>query len=379
MVALFGIASGCVEPIEIETGTYENALVIEGTITNELGFQEVLLSRTFRLEESGPSKESNAQVRVVSSVNTYEFEEAEPGKYISVEPFRAQPGVAYTLEVTTANGDTYTSEPEELPQSAEIGALYAGKTIFEDETGIAILVDVAGSEGTSGYYHYEFVETYKIVSPYHVEQDVLVVDGEFVEIPKTREETICYVTEASNNVLLANTNSQAGNDLDAYLIKFMNKESYRTAHRYSILVRQYSISGEAYSYYETLKDFSESESLFSQNQLGLINGNISSVNDPDEPVIGMFSVSGVSSKRIFFSFEDYYTPGDFLPNAHVECEVLFPPAGTVAQREWIGEQLEMGSIKYFGFEMGSGYRFAKTGCIDCTVFGTNVAPEFWEE
>ncbi|MHA6280052.1 DUF4249 domain-containing protein [Salinimicrobium sp. CAU 1759] len=378
-VTLVGLFSGCVEPIEIQTETYENALVIEGTITSELSQQEILISRTYELAEDGPSRESNAMVEVLGNSNVYEFREAEPGRYISVQPFCAEPGVAYTLEITTADGRHYSSEAEELPASSDITSLYVEKSIYEDKTGVAILVDVNVPKETSGYYLYDYVETYKIVSPYQINLDLKVIDGEFVEVEKTREEAICYTTEASKEVLLANTNAQEGNDLDANLIKFMPKESFKTAHRYSILVRQFSISAETYSYYQTLRDFSESENLFSQNQLGLINGNVFSVSDPDEPVVGMFSVAGLSQERIFFNFEDFYDRDDFMPNAHVECEVLFPPTMTRPQREWIGEQLEVGSLKYFGFEMGGGYRFAKSGCLDCTKYGSNVAPDFWVE
>ena len=381
-VSLLGFLNGCVEPIDIETEIYENALVIEGTITNELVNQEVLLSRTYPLEESGPSKESNAEVRVVSGTEEYLFKEVEPGRDRSVIPFRAMQERQYTLEITTANGNTYSSEPEGLPKSAGITSLYAEKTTFEGETGVAVLVDVKGPEATSGYYKYNFVETYKIVSPFSYAFDLEVIDGEFVEIPKTREETVCYVTEASKEVLLANTNLQAGNDLEGFLVKFMGRKNYRTAHRYSIVVRQFSISEEAFSYYETLKDFSESENLFSQNQLGLINGNVFSVSDPGEPVVGMFNVASISLQRIFFNFEDFYDRQEFLPNTHVECEVLFPPTGTVAQRNVIGEQLRIGDIKYLGFEVAlpaNIYRFIKAGCVDCTLYGSNTAPEFWEE
>lgn len=381
-VALLGVLGGCVEPIDIETATYENALVIEGTVTNELEVQEVLLSRTYPLEESGPSQERNADVKVVSGTEEFQFTEVEPGRYRSVEAFGAVQGRQYILEIITSNGNQYSSQPEELPQSSGISSLYAEKTTFQGETGIAIFVDVTGPEATSGYYRYNFTETYKIVSPFSYNFDLEVINGEFVEIPKTREETVCYTTEASNEVLLANTNLQAGNDLEAYLIKFMERKNYRTAHRYSILVRQFSISEEAFSYYETLKDFSESENLFAQNQLGLINGNVFSVSDPNEPVIGMFTVSGTSSKRIFFNFEDFYNRQEFIPNAHVECELLLPPTATVAQRNVLGEQLRIGDIKYLGFEVGDPaniYRFARAGCVDCNLFGTNTAPDFWEE
>lgn len=378
-MALLGVSVGCVEPIEIETGTYEDALVVDATITNELAVQEVLLSRTYRLEENGPAGESGADVRVISGKDIYSFIEVEPGRYNSVNPFQAMQGQQYTLEITTSNGERYLSEPEELPGQSGISSLYAVKTDFEGETGVAILVDVTGPQATSGYYRFDFSETYKIISPFKYHLDARVINGEFVEFPKTREETICYVTEASQEILLANTNVQAGSDLDAFLIKFLKGTSFKTAHRYSILVRQFAISEESFSYYQTLKDFSDSESLFTQNQLGLINGNIRSVSDPNKPVVGMFSPAGVSSKRIFFNFEDFYGGLDYGIDEHVQCKVLYPPTTTVEDREAIGGQLENGTIKYFGYEMGKGYRFAKAGCIDCTLFGSNRAPGFWEE
>lgn len=378
MVMLPLLPWACVEPIDIESGNYENALVVEGTITNELTSQEILLSRTFRLEENGPAKETNARVKVVGDNSVYEFREAEPGRYVSEIPFQAQKGIAYNLEIVTANGREYNSQSVELPQSSTISNLYAAQTNFEGETGVGIFVDVSGTGETSGLFRFEYAETYKIISPFKYGLDARVIDGEIVEFEKTRQETICYPTENSREIFLANTNIQTGNDLDAFLLRFLERSNFRTAYRYSILVKQFSISEESFSFYNTLKDFSESESLFSENQLGLIPGNIFSVNDPDEPVIGMFSVAGVNSRRIFFSFEDFYE-SDFGVDDHVECEVLLPPTSSRAELEAVGGQLANGSIKYFGFELGTGYRFAKAGCIDCTLFGPNSAPDFWEE
>jgi hypothetical protein len=378
-VLLLGVTA-CVEPIEIESNTYEDALVIEGIVTSELQHQEILLSRTYRLEENGPAKERNAQVWVLSEGESFAFNEVEPGRYVSEDAFRALSGRSYTLEVFTSNGKKYSSEPEQLIEAPGISNVYAEKTNYRNEDGVAVLLDVNPAGGSSGYYLYEFFETFKIVSPFTVTKDLVYRDGEFIEVPKTKEETVCYVTERSKEIILANTNAQSGNDLDRFLVRFIESENYRTAHRYSILVKQYSVSGEAYSYYETLKDFSDSESLFSQNQLGLINGNLFSESDPDEKVIGFFSIADISSQRIFFNYEDFFPKNGPRPDSHVSgCEIIIPDTSTSEDIEELVNQLRMGSVKYFGYEFGVGNKVVKAGCVDCTIFGTNEAPHFWEE
>ena len=77
--------NSCVEPFDIETITFESALVIEATITNEFKYQEINLSQTFRLEDDGPLAESNASVKIVDdNGNIYNFQESSPGKYVSI-------------------------------------------------------------------------------------------------------------------------------------------------------------------------------------------------------------------------------------------------------------------------------------------------------
>lgn len=368
---------GCVEQIEIESNSYEDALVIEGIITSELEHQEILLSRTYRLEENGPSKESNAQVVVVTDGMSFTFTEQEPGKYVSTEVFKAVPGKSYTLEVITSNGRKYASEPEHLIEAPDISTVYAERTSYKAEDGVAVFLDVNANEENSGYYLYDFVETFKIVSPFSFPRDLVYREGEFVEVPKTREEKVCFVSEPSQEIILANTNAQSTSDINKFLVRFIERENYRTAYRYSILVKQHSISGDAFSYYETLKDFSDSESLFSQNQLGLINGNLYSVDDPEEKVIGFFSVAEVSSKRLFFDFEDFYNRKEFIPDSHINyCRVLSPPVSTKQEIESLRKQLEMGAIKFIGTEVEQNL-FVAAQCVDCTFFGTNVVPDFW--
>lgn len=385
LVVIALLPAGCVEPFDIKTETFTSALVIEAVVTDELKNQEISLSRTYRLEEDGPSPESGARVAVTDDEgNEYIFEEKAPGKYVSLAPFKAEVGKSYLLDITTVENRTYSSDPVNLPEKAEITGLVAERTTYRGEDGMAMLVNVEGAGSSSGFYRYTYEETYKIISPYTYPLDLKYVDGRLIEVPKTKEETICYNTILSEEIILATTRAQSDNDIKEFMVRFINSENPVLKQRYSILVKQFSISEEAYAYYETLKDFSGSENLFSQNQPGFINGNVFSVSNPEEKVIGFFSVAAVEQERIFFSFEDFYNLEE-APGHFVDCKIVRPEIAVPEHIEALGELLASGRVKYLGYTQDPGgvgegpYMVADAACVDCTVLGSNEKPEFWEE
>lgn len=376
---------GCIEPIDIKTETFESALVVEAVISDNLEPQEISLSRTFRLEEDGPSPESNARVTILDDLgNEFLFAESEPGKYVSLDPFKAERERSYTLEIVTQENRIYSSEPETLPKAAEITGLVAERVTYQGEDGMALLVDVQGPDKNTGFYRFTYEETYKIISPFSYPLDLRYENGSLVEVPKTKEERICYNTKTSEEIILASTRAQVDNDLERFIVRFINSENPILSHRYSILVKQFSISPEAYSYYETLKDFSGSENLFSQNQPGFINGNMFSVSNPDEKVIGFFSLAAVEQERIFFDFEDFYIQEE-APGHFVDCVIARPEITVPEHIEALGEMLASGRVKYLGYTQVAGgpgegpYMVADAACVDCTVLGSNEKPDFWEE
>ncbi|HMB64166.1 MAG TPA: DUF4249 family protein, partial [Eudoraea sp.] len=68
----------CIEPVEPQAIVeFENILVIDATITDELKQQKIVLSRTFSFEDEGSGPETNAQVTVVEDgQNEITFQEA---------------------------------------------------------------------------------------------------------------------------------------------------------------------------------------------------------------------------------------------------------------------------------------------------------------
>ena len=376
---------GCIEEIDLETENFESALVIEATITDQTETQSISLSRTFQFEEDGPSPETNAEVTILDATGTqYTFQESDSlGVYISTTPFAALPNRDYSLQITTSNGRTYESSAVQLPQSTSIDNLYTEKsTNNEGVKGVSILLDNSNPQGMGSYYRFEYVETYKIISRYSSDLDLQVVSAnppQFELVPKTTEEEICYVTKPSTEILLANTNTLSEDQLLKYQIRFIERTDPVIAQRYSILAKQQNISREAYTFYETLQNFSETESLFSQVQPGFIEGNISSTTNENEKVIGIFNVVTVSSKRIFFNYSDIFDPEDGSPGLFLgdNCRLNSPDPRALVPliQNNTAKFVREGTV-----EGDTGpYTVAPRICVDCTVFGENVPPEFWEE
>ncbi|NJW55132.1 DUF4249 family protein, partial [Salinimicrobium oceani] len=135
-----------------------------------------------------------------------------------------------------------------------------------------------------------YEETYKIVSPIVVRNTIAFEGDSWQVVPNTKQETICFSTDPSKEIIISSTSDLNDNNLDSFLVRFIKKDDPVLSHRYSLLVKKYSLTGEAYSYYSTLKKISGSESLLSQNQPGFVNGNLFSVNNEDEKVIGFFTL-----------------------------------------------------------------------------------------
>jgi hypothetical protein len=391
IISLFFVSISCVEEIDFvePNQTFESALVIDATITNESKQQIIYLSRTYAFEEDGPNPESGATVKIESDQGVYIFTETDSGTYISDITFAAQNNVNYQLIINTNDNKTYSSNTLQLTQSTEIDNLYAARETNDyGVNGMAIYLDSYDPTNNSKFYRYTYEETYKIIAPYWNSEEIELVDALTCEVnlrDRIQEERVCYNTIPSTNINLESTNGLTEDRVDRHLVRFIDSNDFILSWRYSIKVRQYIQSLEAYNYYNTLKGFSGEGSLFSQTQPGFINGNILSEDYPDEKVIGFFDVSTVSEKRMFFNFDDFYD-GEPLPDYVSFCYVLPLDQYTISGNcgglisSLIADNSAYieGASKVGSLTVGPFYMVLRA-CGDCTALGTNIVPEFWEE
>ncbi|MGW9684448.1 DUF4249 domain-containing protein [Flagellimonas sp. 2504JD1-5] len=377
----------CVEEISPSFIDFEDLLVVEATITDNRSKQRVFLSRSIKFKGS-IQPEVNAKVSVVEDSGlVHNFEEVTDGTYISQNEFNAEPDVLYTLKINTNNNKQYESEIESLTLSNPLDSLTARRIINDDGVdGIAIFVNSSDETGPLKNYRYTYEETFKIIAP-KWNPSTLIPADDFkcaMELaPNTELEKICYGFNLSNNIIQTSTKSFATDVVENFMVHFIPADSYILSHRYSILVRQFVQTDFGYSFYRTLNQLSTSESLLSETQNGFVQGNIKSLNNPSEQVLGYFEVSSMSEQRIFFNFTDFYE-GEPLPPYVDPCIEIAPPLLTSGGDCFLEHFFETGLLSFVSkngkIAEGEGpFLVAPRVCGDCRLLGSETVPEFWEE
>lgn len=394
LVGLIGMQS-CVEPFEADELGYERLLVVEGTITDEVKRQKILLSYTSPLDTLVLLRETGASVQIKTSDNrTYSFAETEPGIYESQLEFGAEEDTGYQLEITTSSGDQIVSDECHMARNPGIDAVYAGKEL--DTNGneeMVIYIDSQNSSADVSFYRFEFEETYQLIAPRWSPFDFVVINDvfPFFEVGlvlREREERVCYGSKRSTEIIQGATQALSENRLVQYPVHRLSKDDYKIAHRYSIEVRQFTQTADAHAFYETLNELSSVTNLFSTLQPGRLEGNVRSASTTGPDILGYFEVAAVSSVRIFVNYNDVFEgqPGTIYP---INCEPLgspplFPPGGHPMglTNSPLIDAIQAGVIKYVADNAYPGegqgpYFTTTTPCGDCNEYGTNVKPEFW--
>jgi hypothetical protein len=391
--------------IKEDTEQLASALVVDGLLTDEFKRHKIILTRVFSFEEENPAQESGALVKIVSSMGAEQiFEESEPGIYFSQAEFSAQEGEEYILNIDTQGGDNYYSEKVTMPEKIAINNLRADRVINDNgEDGVGIFLDNTSTTLESTYFRYEYQETYKIIAPKWdpfklnvVRYEPCFVDPFVVEIiPWSDERRVCYSSNNSQRIIQTSSIDLENSAIDNFQIHFIDSDNYIISHRYSINVKQYSQTQEAFLFYERLSDFSSSDNVFSQIQPGFFQGNMfSASNNREEKVLGYFEVASVTSERLYFNYEDIF-PGESLPPYAINCETLGSPR--LIPRAYhcastgvcdgncespLIEQILAGLITFAGEKEDdfiSPYFTLPSPCGDCTKLGSNIVPEFWIE
>ena len=303
----------CITPYEIEVEEGKQLLTIDGMITNGPGPHSVKLSKstTYGSVFEGvilPERSAKVFVRDEFGEITYLTEDInERGVYRSPEDFSAIVGSSYTLNIQLSNGSKYVSLPEVVKPAIPIEnfSIVAEEIPVEGElfndSGAGIYVDFKDPGDENNFY---FWRNEPAIYELNTRPDLYYPPKSLTPAPKPCCYT-CYLEEEVGNYEIFLTNDDNFNGLNTrFKAAFIKDDGLRFISTFRVDINQLSISADAYRYLRLVKQQIELTGSVFDPPPANIRGNMVSLDDPDEVVLGFFIAAGEFKKRIYINRED---------------------------------------------------------------------------
>ena len=247
---------------------------------------------------------------------------------------------------------------------------------------VNLYVNTHDPSNKTRYYRWEYEETWQFHSKYGSGWRIDPVAGGIV--PRTIDQQIytCYAHTNSSHIVLNSSDKLAKDEIYQSPLIQIPLTSERVETEYSILVRQYAVTQDAYKFYQNIQRTSEQLGDIFSAQPTEISGNIHCLTNPSEPVVGYISVGTVQSKRIFVHHEDL--PGDVQPIYPYDCQeipaLFVGPGGNNQVADIVanpGVYVPTTALYQSGVVGPIGYKYSTPECVDCTLRGGKKPPAWW--
>jgi hypothetical protein len=365
MIILFCV--GCKEQYFPPVESLQNQLlVVEANLDAGGGPTTVRLSRTTKLDNASSIQvENNATVFVEGKDNTNRtLSFTGGGNYFSPN-LNLVIDNEYRLRIRTRSGKEYLSDYVKALYNPPLDSISWDRT----NDGVQIYVNTNDPANVLKYFRWDFVETWELRSFYYSTK--IFANGNIRNRNFPAEDvSVCWKTSPSTQILLANSTRLQTGIISKAPIQFIPVGDEKLLIRYSIIAKQFALEKEGYNFFEILKRNTENIGSFFGPQPSELKGNIKCLTEPDEPVIGFVTASGVTEKRIFISngevapwHQGFFCQEDSIAN-HRDSIIAAVGGGLVP-------------ITYLDPPINR-YTFSTPFCVDCTSRGgTNVKPLFW--
>ena len=366
LIPLFLFLNGCITPFIPRTSEDKKILVVEGLITDQPDTNIIKLSNSLPLGTRNVANPLKGCIVTISDDlgNTFSFTETAAGIYVTdPSKFQGVVGRFYTLHITihVANNNLhYESYPMEMKHAPPIDSLYYEKVAIQENNGVntqegcQVYLNTHDPANQSKFYRWEYAETWEFHIPY-------------IFVPNR----ICWLSNNSDVINIKNTSVLEEDRIDRYPLNFVSNATDRLNIKYSILVNQYSLNEDEYLYWEKLQNITQQVGGLYDIIPSIIPSNVYSIDDPNEKVLGYFSVSGRSSKRLFI--KDHFSG---MIDLYTRCngDTIFngDPIPYLNLTEWVIIEHHIPPPYYDIITYDK-------GCADCSVRGTIIMPDFWNE
>ncbi|HEV7333790.1 MAG TPA: DUF4249 domain-containing protein [Flavisolibacter sp.] len=361
---LLVVIAGCRDRYELPLRDNDVSLLVVEGVLNVGGPTNITLSRTLKINDDISFKpELNAQLTVEDkSGNSFPLTTMGPGQYNHTQVPMVV-GEEYRLRIRTANNKEYLSNYVTAVHTPDIDSISWRK----ENEGVRVYANSHDPSNNTRYYKWNYDETWEIRSYYPAEYKWL-GDANIIYFGLYNYQ--CWKYEQSSNILVGTTAQLQADVLSEAPLTFINPGSEKLSVRYSILVRQQSLTKAAYEYFSLMKKNTESLGTIFDPQPSELRGNIHCVSDPQEDVIGYLTASSFTEKRLFI------TASETQWRYFQDCQSIEVANHPDSIKLWVPTYLPY-SANTEGLGIKS-YNMAYTRCVDCTARGGNLSrPSYW--
>lgn len=367
LVLFLLLITSCIAQFVPEINEEKQLLVVQGLITDQPGNSIIRLSKSLPVVlKSAPRPLGKCLVSLSDDIgNNYIFSETLVGTYVPPPLFQGVISRSYTLHINTNTGFnslSYESFPVEMKPVPPIDSIYYVKTVIEKPAefykginGCQIYLNTHDPEKKCSYFRWEYSETWALRLNF--------------DVPNHN----CWISNNSKDIFIQSTASLSEDVIKSLPITYITNATDRLKTKYSISVNQYSMNEDEYNYWDKLKRLIEQTGGLYDLVPSSIPSNLWCVEFPEEKVLGYFSVSAVSAKRIFIkdNFEGIIDPySDCVSSTLVGGPDYIEGLGVTVWTLFDTPPIPFSSPRFRVFT-------TTRGCADCTVRGTNVKPYFW--
>ena len=373
----------CIDPIEIDIPEQEPLLVIDGLISDQPGPYMVKLSNSNALNQQTPNPVSGAQIFIEEEGGArVPLTETDEGSYqTDSSSIRGQIGKKYRIEISLASDKNYASDWIVLKAAPPVGEVYYEFGFLPEAEipvrGARIFLDTQDPENQTWFYRWEWEDTWLHIAPF-ASGLIFLGNDSTAEIEAN---SVCYNSSRSNTIYIASSINNSKDIISKFPVSTVSAFGSQLRYRYSLLIKQYALTEAEYLFWKKLQEANEESGGLYERQPQSTTGNIFRVENPTEAVLGYFSVSGYSEKRIFIERDDL--PRDavigeqYIQNCFVKSDTLYK--GFQSEQD-VFDALSTGSV-FFNFLRDPGivgWILATPDCTDCTMDGgTTIKPDFW--
>jgi len=381
IVCLALLISTCKKPFApVLNQSDKRYLVIEGIISgNDSTF--IKLSRTKKVDTSQTIfAETSAQVIIENNAGAnFPLTEIRNGTY-AIGVLNLDASHQYRLRVKTSDGKEYLSDLVPLKSAPAIDSV----GFIAQSTGVKIYVNTHDDANATRYYRWDFTETWQFHSKYISGYYSNGIDS-IKARPVAQQVYTCFATDTSSSVIIASTHKLTKDIVNQAPITVVPGTSEKIETKYTILVKQYALTSDAYEFWSVLQRNTQNLGSIFDVLPSETQSNFHCLSDPNELVVGYLSVGNASTKRIFITanqLPQYKTQYPY--DCELDTAFLNPPhAGTLP----IGDLVPPNSpympvnglylLPANPFGGPTAYTYSTKLCVDCTLRGKRTPPSYW--